>query len=83
MLLCNVEGKVEVMQRIVLGELGVVEQVWPVSVDEGTESQAILRGRTWSQRKEEREREKGKNMDVSLTSVVSKHVLVSYVVMQT
>ena len=40
-LLSNVESQVEVVQRVVLGQLGVVQQVRPVPVDEGAERQTI------------------------------------------
>ena len=40
-LLSNVESQVEVVQRVILGQLGVVQQVRPVPVDEGAERQTI------------------------------------------
>lgn len=61
MFLCNIEGKVEVVQRVILGELGVVQEVWPVSVDECTEGQAILRERRHVVSRRERERGENKN----------------------
>ena len=42
MLLGQVEGQVEIVQRTVLGELVVVQQVRPVTVDERAQSQAVF-----------------------------------------
>lgn len=42
MLLSDVEGEVEVVQRVVLGQLRVVEQVGPVPMDQGAERQTVL-----------------------------------------
>ena len=42
----NVEGEVEIVEGVVLAEHGVVEEVRPVSVDQGTERQTILGGKT-------------------------------------
>lgn len=41
-LLSNVKSKVEIVQGIILGQLGIVQQVWPVAMDEGTEGKTIL-----------------------------------------
>lgn len=43
-LLSDVKGGVEVLQWVVLRQFAVVDQVRPVSVDEGTEGQTILEG---------------------------------------
>lgn len=43
-LLGHIEGRVQVLQRIVLGEFAVVNKVGPVPMDESTERQAILEG---------------------------------------
>lgn len=40
----DIEGSVQVLQRVVLGELAVVNEVGPVPVDEGAEGQAVLEG---------------------------------------
>lgn len=40
----HIEGRVQVLQRIILGEFAVVDQVGPVPVDEGTERQTVLEG---------------------------------------
>lgn len=42
MLFSNVKGKVKVVKGIILGQLRVVQQVRPVTVDEGTECKTIL-----------------------------------------
>lgn len=41
-LLCNVEGRVEVLQRVVLRQLVVVDEIRTMSVDQGAERQAVL-----------------------------------------
>lgn len=41
-LLGYIESGVEVLQRVVLGELAVVDEVGPVPVDEGAEGQTVL-----------------------------------------
>lgn len=38
MFLSNIEGCVQVLQRIVLGQFGVVDQVWSMAMDQGAES---------------------------------------------
>ena len=40
-LLRDVEGQVEVLNRVVLRQFGVVQQVGPVPVDEGAEGKAV------------------------------------------
>lgn len=36
------QSKVEIVQGIILGQLRIVQQVWPVAMDEGTEGKTIL-----------------------------------------
>lgn len=43
-LLGHIEGRVQVLQWIVLGEFAVVDKVRPVPMDEGTERQTVLEG---------------------------------------
>lgn len=38
----NIEGSVEILKRIVLGEFVVVDEIWAVAVDEGAESQTVF-----------------------------------------
>lgn len=33
----HIEGRVQVLQRIVLGQFAIIDEVWPVPVDEGAE----------------------------------------------
>lgn len=44
-LLGDIEGSVQVLQRVVLGKLAVVDEVGPVPVDQGTESQTVFEGK--------------------------------------
>lgn len=41
-LLGHIEGSVKILQRIVFGQLSVVDQIWTMAMDEGAEGQAIL-----------------------------------------
>lgn len=42
MLLCDVKGKVQVVEWVILGQLGVVEEVWTVTMDQRAEGQTVL-----------------------------------------
>ena len=43
-LLSDIEGGVEVLQGVVLGQLRIVDEVGPVTVDQGAEGQTVLEG---------------------------------------
>lgn len=45
MLLGNIKGQIEIIQRMILGELAVIKKVGSVSVNERAQRQAVLQSK--------------------------------------
>lgn len=59
-LLSNIKGSVEILQRVVLGQLAVVDEVWSVAMDESAEGQTILEAR----------KRRGKKINISTSAFI-------------